>query len=159
MKDRHLVLSIDPGKNNGIVLWCEDKQEYIKLKVMKVYEVFQLIDIIKDEIRLVLLEDANKNWNPSGGREGEKGRAQGAGWIKGLCDVYVEYFESLEFLETNGQVNEDCGEYQLIKSDRAWTKKDTQYVYNHTGEWIEGAKSHPNQNLRDALMMFRFYGF
>jgi hypothetical protein len=152
--ERNLVVSIDPGKHNGFVVYDKHKKEFICLREIPVWEVFERLMSIKDEIGLILVEDATKNWNPSGGREGQAGRAQGAGWIKRLCLTYFEFIdERLGFPEWDGTDQEVC--FRRIKTSNKWSKQNADHVLLHTGVRTETNK----QNLRDALMMYRYYGF
>lgn len=153
MKERHLIISIDPGVNNGFVVYCKVEKKYIETKVIEVWDVFYWIEVLFPETELILIEDATKNWNPKGGREGGSGREQGAGWIKGLSKTYIRYLEKLGITETINDIY-----FQRIKSSREWAKKDKDHVFNHTGIITEGGLSHKDQNLRDALMMMRYYG-
>lgn len=151
--DRYLAVSIDPGAKNGFVVFDLFERKYIRHEEYKVWEVFFQLDLIADIVKFILIEDARKNWNPKGGREGQdNGRAQGAGWVKTLGAQYEEFVKLYKFELYDGTEDQEFY-YKLIKPNKVYSKKDVDHVFNHTGVISK------SQNTRDALMMFRYYGF
>lgn len=131
---------IDAGLTCGVV--CVENGKIIKAVEMPIHCLFIFLYDNTDVIDKVFLEDARLNVvNVS--KETGTARAQGAGWIKTLCKAIEVQLQDYKI------------KYQLIKPSKQWTKKDGAFVALQTGIPTERKQ----QNLRDALMMYKFYGF
>lgn len=150
---KNLGVSLDPGTKNGLVIFNYQTMQYEKMGIFPIWQVFSMLSDIKDDIKLLLIEDARLNFNAKGSNQE---RAQGAGWVKVLSGQYEKF--AIDELNLYDEDSSAHGSYRLIRANKEWTKKDEEYVFNHTGFRIPGSETSDGQNLRDALMMFRFRG-
>lgn len=131
---------IDVGLICGVV--CVSNNKIIKATEMPTHQLFIFINDNKEVIEKVFLEDA-KLCKYKTTKENGAARAQGAGWVKTLATAIEKQLKEYDL------------SYQLIKPSKIYTKKCVTFVELQTG-FKTKANEH---NLRDALMMYKFYGF
>lgn len=135
-----MYVGIDTGIHTGVAVWYPEKQKFVTLATVKIYEAMAIVArIAETDMELhVRFEDARqRKWIPiSKNMTAELGRAQGAGYVKAHCQIWEDFL-------TDSQIP-----FEAIAPRRNVTKLSAEQFGR-----ITGYKARTSEHARDAAML------
>jgi len=88
-----IVIGIDTGVKTGFSMWEQESKKIIYFESLPIHRALSLVELKRDEISLVRVEDARKRkYIPKDGNA----KAQGAGSVKRDAKIWEDFLTDLE---------------------------------------------------------------
>lgn len=95
-----ILVGIDTGANTGLALYDTDSRSLIDVSTVRIHQAMEVVRALAEGQKEVAVrfEDARqRKWIPNTGDYGrEKGRAQGAGYVKAHCQIWEDFLSELQ---------------------------------------------------------------
>lgn len=109
-----IVIGIDCGVNTGVSVWCQESKEITYFDSMMIHRALAIVELRKDEVALVRVEDARKAYKSSKyTTESDNAKKQGVGSVKRDSKIWDDFLSDLNI------------PYELVKPTKAATYKAT----------------------------------
>lgn len=86
-----VVIGVDTGTNTGIAIWCQERKLITHFETTLIYKALSMVELLKDEIALVRVEDARKSFKLTKyTTKADKAKSQGVGSVKRDAAIWQE---------------------------------------------------------------------
>lgn len=136
-----ILIGIDTGTNTGMAIWDTKKRMFTSIETVKLYEALEVVTALAENNPGkigVRFEDARlRKWIPdSHDYKTEKGRAQGAGYVKAHSQIWEDFLKGKKI------------PYEAVAPRDNVTKINADFFATLTG-W----RGRTNEHNRDAAML------
>lgn len=134
-------IGIDAGTQTGVCVWDKDQKQMMQIGSMPIHKAMHHVSYWSRQAPgqiFVRLEDARlRKWIPKQKTEiAERGRREGAGYVKAHCAIWEEYLKDIGI------------PYELVAPKNNKTKVTAEYFKRLTGY-----EERTNEHQRDAGML------
>ena len=134
-----LVIGIDTGVNTGFATWCTKEKRIIEMTCLMIHQALQRVQLLSDDIKLVIVEDARLRKGYYG--ENSEAKKQGAGSIKRDASIW------------EAALNDWDIPFLLVAPSKGTTFKGSQGTKRFNRMFKNVPKGRTNEHVRDAVAL------